>query len=129
MFTSSIAKGTATLVGMLAATTFATNKILAVTISEDTPITLKAACYVGVAILTLAIWINKNLSDSKVAAKQAAEAAAQACTHAESANRIAVKTAMDMSNAIGGLKTQLSNLPCHRADVKCPTTETTKLNL
>ena len=93
MLTWPIIKGTTSLVCGLAVTTFATNKILAATISEDTPITLKAACYVGVAILTLAIWINKNLSDSKVAAKQAADAAVMACTHAESANRIAVKTA------------------------------------
>ena len=120
MLTWSITKGTATLVGMLAASTFATNKILAAAISEDTPITLKAACYVGVAILTLAIWINKNLSDSRIAAKQAADAAMLACGHAESANKIAVKTSVEMSNAIGGLKNQLDNLPCHRLAEPCP---------
>ena len=121
MFTWSIVRGTATLVGGLTFTTFTTNRILAATISEDTPITLKAACYVGGAILTIAIWINKNLSDSKNAAKQAADAAVLACGHAESANQIAVRTASEMKTAIGGLKTQLSNLPCHKsAAADCP---------
>ena len=123
MFTWPIIKGTTSLVCGLAVTTFATNKILAATISEDTPITLKASIYVGGAFLTIALWINKNLSDSKSAAKQAADAAVMACTHAESANRIAVKTAEEMSEAIGGLKKQLSNLPCHKAaEVECSTT-------
>ena len=114
-----IIKGTATLVGMLAATTFSANKVLAVTISEDTPITLKATCYVGVTILTLAIWINKNLVDSKNAAEQAAAAAVLACTHAESANKTAVKTASDMTQSIGKLKDQLDNLPCHKTAGEC----------
>jgi hypothetical protein len=89
-------------------------KILAGTISEDTPITLKAACYVRVAVLSLSIWINKNLSDAKTAARQAADAAALARDHAESANQTAVKTASNVSAAIEGLKVQLDNLRCHK---------------
>jgi hypothetical protein len=120
MLTWPIIKGTASLVGMLAIASFTTNKILAVAISEDTPITLKAACYVGGAILTIAIWINKNLSDAKTAAKLAAEAATSACTHAESANKTAVRTAEKVTLSIEQLKIQLDNLPCHKAEVKCP---------
>lgn len=116
-----IFKGTAALVGMLAASTFATNRILAAAISEDTPITLKAACYIGGAILTVAIWLNKNQTEIKTASKRAAEAAELACRHAESANQVAVKTAGDMGKSINELKLQMAKLPCHAEALDCST--------
>ena len=116
-----IIKGTGAMVSMLAVSTLATNRILAAAISEDTPITLKTACYIGGAILTVAIWLNKNQTEIKTAFKRAAEAAELACHHAESANQVAVKMAGEMGKSINDLKIQLDNLPCHKVvPVNCP---------
>jgi len=116
-----IIKGTGALVSMLAVSTLATNRILAAAISEDTPITLKAACYIGGAILTVAIWLNKNQTEIKTASKRAAEAAELACHHAESANQVAVKTAGEMGKSINDLKIQMAKLPCHAEALECQT--------
>ena len=113
MFAWSIFKGSATLVGALALATIATDKAVNV-ISEDTPITLKSACIVGTAILTIAIWINRKLSDASRSAKEAAK-------HAEAANETAVRNATTLQAAVDGLKEQIGNLPCHPFDSgKCP---------
>ena len=115
-----ILKGATALVGMLAASTVATNLILAMTITEETPISLKAAIYVGGGFLTVALFINKKLDEAKSAAKLSATASALACEHAESANKIAIKTASEMSDAIGHMRIQLEKLPCHSEALTCP---------
>ena len=120
MFAWPIIKGTGMLFGLLAATAMVTNKVLALAISEDTPITFKAACYIGSALLAVAIWINKNLLEAKDAARQSAAASAQAIKNAELANQIAVNAASELHQTICGLKTQLENLPCHQAKFVCP---------